>query len=286
LSCPACPRTWFAETFNRPFPKQDLDIDHLERFLDCNSGEHVKEFMLNGNHGDPIYYPKLFDLLSRFRKTKKFKISTNGSYQDVEFWTKLRDSLTTDDTVFFSIDGLAHNNHLYRRNSDWESIIKGIDIMRNGPAKIVCKTLIFSYNINELDKIKDFAESKGMHFLSETTSRFGDNSLNPGGEQIDKARLYENNINTSLLTPQCSTEEYISADGYYWPCCLITSYFTLFQTSLWKERELWSIQNQTLDQARNRLEIWKQKIIDDPNNAHSVCKMNCKAGQQFKWAKF
>lgn len=286
LSCPACPRTWFIDKFNRPFPKQDLDINQLVRFLDCSEGHKIDHFMLNGNHGDPIYYPHLFELIDQFRKTKTFKISTNGSYQTKDFWTQLRNILTEKDTVYFSIDGLAHNNHLYRKNSNWESIEQGIDIMRHGPARLVCKTLIFSYNLDELDKIKDFSVTKGMDFISEYTSRFGDDTLIPNSEQIDKARMYETNIDTNLIAPQCSTQEYISADGYYWPCCLITSYFTLFQTTLWKKKELWSIHNQTLDQARHQLNLWKQQILDDPSHAHAVCKMNCKPGQEFKWSKF
>lgn len=286
LACPACPRTWFSDTFKRAFPKQDLDLDYLVRFLDCESGHNIDHFMLNGNHGDPIYYPQLFDLIDQFRSSKTFQISTNGSFQTLDFWEKLRDKLQAQDTVYFSIDGLEHNNHLYRRNADWNSIIQAIDIMRQGSARLVCKTLVFAYNINELDNIKEFAYSKNMEFVSETTSRFGDDKLKPDEAHVDISRLYEYNQTVTTLNPQCSTQEYISADGYYWPCCWITSYRTLHQTELWKQRDRWSIRVQNLDQARQHLLHWKQTIIDAPNLAHSVCKMNCKPGQNFKWTRF
>jgi MoaA/NifB/PqqE/SkfB family radical SAM enzyme len=283
LFCPACPRTWFADKFNRAFPKQDLDLDHLERFLDCESGHQIQSFMLSGNHGDPIYYPDLLAMIERFRNTKSFKISTNGSYQSPKFWQKLSSQLTDQDTIFFSIDGLEHNNHLYRRNSDWKSIMQGLEIMSQGPARVIWKTLIFAYNANEIDQIQSVAESYGVEFIAYSTDRFGDDKLVPESHLIDSSRLYKNIQQTVIIEPQCSTQEYISADGYYWPCCLITSMFTLHKTELWKQRKNWAIQNQTLDQTRLHLNNWKQSILDSPATAHDVCKMSCKPGQKFDW---
>lgn len=256
----------------------------LERFLDCESGAEVTRFMLNGNHGDPIYYPDLFKLIDRFRSTKTFKISTNGSYQKPEFWHSLSARLTPNDTVYFSIDGLEHNNHLYRRNSDWSSIMEGLTIMSQGPARVIWKTLYFSYNINDIDQIKDMAHSKGVEFFVEPSSRYGDPSLMPNENFIDTSRLYKHNTDTVDIEPQCGhAEEYISADGYYWPCCQITSMYTLHKTSLWKERANWHISKKTLDDTRKQVLIWKQAILDNPAGAHDICKMNCKPGQKFGW---
>jgi MoaA/NifB/PqqE/SkfB family radical SAM enzyme len=283
LACPACPRTWFSEQFNRPFPKQDLDLDHLERFLDCDSGKKVTSFMLNGNHGDPIYYPDLLNMIDRFR-SKSFKISTNGSFQKSAFWHALSERLQSQDTVYFSIDGLQHNNHLYRRNSDWDSIMQGLDIMVKSPARVIWKTLIFSYNVDEIEQIRSLAIDCGAEFTAESTSRFGDESLEPEEKLIDTSRLYKTSANVTEIVPQCREQEYISADGYYWPCCLITSMFTLHKTTLWKQRKNWDISSQNLDQARVHLEQWRQQILDNPANAHDVCKMSCKPGQRFSWA--
>lgn len=284
LFCPACPRTWFSDTFKRPFPKHDLDLDQLSQFLDCESGWDVKTFMLNGNHGDPIYYPALSDMIQRFRD-RSFKISTNGSYQTADFWHQLAQDLTENDTVYFSIDGLEHNNHLYRRNSDWTSIMQGLDIMVESPARIIWKTVLFSYNQDEIERIKSFAESKGALFVSVMTDRWGDVALKPREALVDASRLYTNNQSVSIIDPQCESQEYISADGYYWPCCLITSVRTLHKTPLWKNQSDWAIKNQNLDRARLRLKQWKQDIVNDPVHALDLCKMHCKPGQKFAWSQ-
>lgn len=284
LACPACPRTWFSEKFSRPFPKQDLDLDDLVKFLDCESGEKVEQFLLNGNHGDPIYYPRLFDLIDTFRDSKTFQISTAASHQTEDFWKQLAQRLTSSDTVYFSIDGLEHNNHLYRRNSNWQSIMNAVDIItKQSSARTVWKSLIFSYNQDEIDQIEEVARNKGMDFIVSHTSRFGDETLKPTTQLIDTSSLYETNKETTVIQPQCLDREFISADGYYWPCCLITSYYTLHQTDLWKNRNQWQLSGNNLDQLRMVLNQWSNRIIEDPKNAHSVCKMNCKPGQKFNW---
>lgn len=279
LSCPACPRTWFADKFNRPFPKQDLDLDTLTNFLDCETGKAIETLFLCGNHGDPIYYPRLFELIDHFRSTKKFIIVTNGSFQTPEFWHTLANKLTAKDNIVFSIDGLEHNNHLYRKNSNWQSVMTGLDIMLSSHVPVTWKTIIFSYNQNEIEDIRDFAVNKGCDFSAIRSSRFVDDSLVPDSQYIDSSKLYAK-YESVELDPQCQSQEYISADGYYWPCCMISSYFTLHKTVLWKQRQNWTITGKKLDDLRLTLANWQQGVKNDPINAHDVCKMECKANQK------
>ena len=41
LACPACPRTTWQQITKRPVAKEDLDIDLLEQFLDCDGGKKI-----------------------------------------------------------------------------------------------------------------------------------------------------------------------------------------------------------------------------------------------------
>jgi len=274
LHCPACPRTVISNKLGH-FYKQDLVVEDLVRFLDCEAGATVSNFNLEGNHGDPIYYNKLFDLIDQFRDTKNFNIVTNGSYKDEKFWHNLASRLTKEDYVVFSIDGLEHNNHLYRRNSDWATTIQGVKIISQYPVRLGWKTLIFDYNYQEIDQIQNYAESLGARFVAEKTARFVDETLRPPQHLLDHTRDYQNR--DTKINPQCANnrQEYISADGYYWPCCWVSSAFTLYKSDLWKNRSQWSIQNQNLDQARLQLKNW---IEDMPNRpADTVCQMMCKS---------
>ena len=277
LACPGCPRTVISERLDRPYPKNDLDLDDFVKFLDCDSGHQLSNLYLEGNHGDPIYYPNLLDMIQTFR-SKKFTLVTNGSFRDKKFWEALAARVTQEDWIIFSIDGLEHNNHLYRRNSDWNSIVLGLDIMRQSPANLGWKTIIFDYNYREIDRIRDFAESKGAVFVAQKTSRFGDESLRPPAEQVEFFREYTPEIEQLKdIDPQCDShaKEYVAADGFYWPCCWISSSFTLPKSELWKQRSEWTIHDHTLDQMRSRLNDWIPNMRADPD---TVCRMMCRPG--------
>ena len=286
LSCPGCARTWFAKKFHRPFPKQDLDLDDLFRFLDCEDGGTVDKFLLCGNHGDPIYYPRLMEMIRRFRD-RKFAISTNGSHMPEKFWHTLAENLTDNDTIYFSIDGLEHNNHLYRRNSDWGSIMTGLDIMVKSSANVIWKSIIFSYNQNEITQMEKMAHDRGAEFISETTGYFGDDYLKPADQKLIRVdMLYDASKKTVEIEPKCDLgqTEFISADGQYWPCCMISNTQVLHKTLLWQERTQWKIKYQNLNKMRQRVSNWANLVKAQGSAAPVSCKMHCKVGQLgYKW---
>jgi MoaA/NifB/PqqE/SkfB family radical SAM enzyme len=279
LECPGCPRTWFSQTFNRPVPHQDIDQDLLLKSLDCLAGNQIDHFHLESNHGDSIYYPRLLEFLNTWRSSKSFTIVTNGSRRKSEFWKDLNSILTDQDEIVFSIDGLEHNNHIYRRNSDWKTLIDAVSIAVSGPAKVSWKTIVFSYNEHEIDIIKQYAMSLGVdEFLVVNTSRFGDDYFKPSTQYVDISKLYDSAKNNTLINPKCSKnsrQTFITSDGYCWPCCWITSYFTLHKTELWKNRTLFDLKTNSLDQILENIEDFSKTLRNNSRDAHSVCKMMC-----------
>ena len=159
LSCPACPRTEWANILKRPLPKQDLDYELLDQFLDCTGGKSIDNFLLCGDFGDCIYYPQLFEFLEHFRQSKTYTVCTNGSRRTPEFWHKLASLLTPCDEVVFAIDGLEDTNHLYRKNSDWASTMQGLEIMVASGVKVSWQTIVFKFNQDSIQQIQSFAES-------------------------------------------------------------------------------------------------------------------------------
>lgn len=289
LACPACPRTSWKELTKIPVPKNDLDIDDLEKFLDCPGGRNIDTFSLCGDYGDCIYYPKLFELIERFRSTKKFIIATNGSNQTEKFWTTLASLVTKDDSIVFGIDGLEDTNHLYRRNANWDSIMMGLDIMTKSPAKVVWQTIVFSFNHNSLDKIKQFAESKGTEFLCLKTHRYGDESLRPPDEYVELQYMVKSEYVTNhniIIEPSCHSTKTISADGYFFPCDWIRNPRTLYKSQLWKQKSRWidklNIAHINYDQSIEVLDDWinyvRTNSIEGRPEVDMLCKMKCRKG--------
>lgn len=288
LACPACPRTSWQNITGRPVIKSDLNIDLLEKFLDCPGGRLFNQFYLCGDYGDTIYYPELLKLIERFRDRVSFSIVTNGSRQSPRFWNQLAEVLTSKDTVCFSIDGLEDTNHLYRVNSDWDSIMQGLDIMTRSLAKVHWKTIVFKHNYKDLDKIKALAESKGCSFHAEKTHRYGNNELIPPEEFIETNHLFHPDFvsnNNIEIEPRCeSVAKIISADGHLMPCDWLRNPGTFYKSQLWKQKSRWleklKIENNTYDQAIEVVRDWENvvrqnSLIASPD-VDVLCKMLCR----------
>jgi wyosine [tRNA(Phe)-imidazoG37] synthetase (radical SAM superfamily) len=289
LACPACPRTTWSQILKRPVSKLDLDVDLLEKFLDCELGKQFTHFNLCGDYGDPIYYPDLLKLINRFRDRISFNIVTNGSRQSEKFWQNLSDIMTENDSISFSIDGLENTNHLYRINSDWKSIMQGLDIMAKSPAHIHWKTIVFNFNFDKLNEIKNFAESKGATFHAEKTHRYGDASLVPPESYIESNHLFQEDFvnNQFEIEPRCETDaKVITADGYLSPCDWIRNPQTFYKSELWKQKARWmeklKIKDNTYDQAILVVRDWenyvRQNSLTGSDKVEVLCKMLCRKG--------
>ena len=151
LKCPACPRTVWNKILGMPVETRDLDYTLLYKFLDCDSGQQVTELLLCGDYGDTLYYPKLLDFIKDFRQYE-FIIATNGSYKKQSWWEELARLLTPEDIVRFAVDGIGQEqNEKYRINCDWNSMVVGIDTLREYNIKLECETLNFKFNVDDLD---------------------------------------------------------------------------------------------------------------------------------------
>lgn len=289
LECPGCARTQWRDLVKKSPVKTDLNGLDLERFLDCSEGAKIDTFLLCGDYGDAIYYPDLFDFLSRFRRTKKFEIHTNGSYRDEKFWHRLSEILTTDDVITFSIDGLEDTNPVYRINSDWNSIMLGIDIMTRGPAQVRWKTIVFQHNYQQLHQIKKVAEDKGCEFSIEKTHRFGKDGLEPPEHLIETNHLFREEYTTDHtieIEPGCINEKIVSCDGFMYPCDWIRNPRTLYKSLLWKQKERWlsklSIKETNYNLALQVVQDWadwvKQSSLEHRSTVDVLCRMKCRKG--------
>jgi|LakMenE18May11ns_1017448.scaffolds.fasta_scaffold9768220_2 MoaA/NifB/PqqE/SkfB family radical SAM enzyme len=288
LECPACPRTVWKNTTKHPIKKADLDIEQLASFLDCPGGKEIEKFILCGDYGDSIYYPKLIEFIKYFR-SRKFEIFTNGSLRDENFWIELSNNLTNQDTIIFAIDGLEDTNHLYRKNTNWDSIMLAVDIMSKSPVRVIWKTIVFSFNYDKLGKIQELANLKGAEFVVEKTHRYGEESLVPPDHLINQQVLYQkefNKIEPIDIKPRCMSKKVVTSDGYFLPCHWIRSPMTFFKSDLWKHRDIWfdrmSINKINYDQGLDLIKQWSdtvlQKGINGGPNLDVLCKMKCRAG--------
>jgi MoaA/NifB/PqqE/SkfB family radical SAM enzyme len=276
LKCPRCPRTKFIETFPKIWKNKNLNLSHLKSFLDIDLTG--KKFTLCGNNGDPIYYNDLLNLVSWIKScSANVTIITNGSYQKQEWWESLCNVLSSDDTIIFSIDGTPENFTTYRVNANWDSILTGIKIATASKVKTKWKYIPFGFNEHDIDTTRDFSNNLGIdEFLVETSDRWDsiDDPLRPktftGIREQSILQWHKNSVD-----PQCKklhNQHYISADGYYLPCCYVGDYRFYYKTNFYKNRNLYNISKTTLSKILTDLTEFYSTIEKDN---HSYCTYNC-----------
>lgn len=237
LDCPLCDRTWFYKTFKKRL-LHEINIDHLDYFFSKTKYARVS---LCGNNGDPIYHSKFHSLCETLKKNNcEIHITTNGSARSTNWWRELGVVLTENDSITFSIDGLEDTNHIYRKNADWDSIIKGIEILENESTVPKCwKFIVFDHNQHQIDQAKQLSQKLGfVEFRIEHSDRWlpeESNTFKPAAQFIDPKIEQQKKVIADPdyfveIDPFCiknnkpSNQIYIDAEGYFYPCCWMASY--------------------------------------------------------------
>jgi len=284
LKCAGCARTRFIEQWPQHWKNYNLDIDSLLSFLDIDlSGKHM---YLCGNYGDPIYHSDLINFVVKLKQAGTIiTITTNGSYQSRDWWQGLTECLDSQDTVRFSIDGVPNNFTQYRKNADWPSILTAIDTCVASSCKTVWKYIPFSYNQHSVEQAEKMCQDLGMDaFLLDPSDRFDEQTadLLPRandliGERFIAMTKWKNGGQENILsglTPRCSAgrEHFITADGYYTPCCFTADHRFYFKNLFGKNKKLYNIRKITLSQL-----LAQSAVIDFYQNLthHGVCQFNC-----------
>ena len=175
LRCPRCARQEVPDSLvntelTLEFFKQNFTpefvLDNLEKITFC------------GDDGDPIYAHDLIPVIQYIKSIKPVEIViiTNGSHKKPEWWQELGSVLTDQDTVHFSIDGYDNtSNNLYRVNSDFVSIVQGIETLRStSKCRLVWAAIAFKFNEDQIDYMQSLAVKLGMDAFQLTKStKFG-----------------------------------------------------------------------------------------------------------------
>lgn len=184
----------------------------------------VKRVTMCGDVGDPIYCREYIEICRYIKSVNPdihiFTI-TNGSHKKPEWWRELASVLNDRDTINFSIDGYDDaSNNLYRVNSNFESIIAGIQAVRetNKEVFLVWAAIIFAFNQDHLARITEQARNLKMDAVQWTRStKFGsvyggyggvNDPLEPRAEFISKTHRYEREI-VNISGRQQNNAEYL-----------------------------------------------------------------------------
>lgn len=202
-ACPACSRYPTSSYFVHPYisTSDTWTIEQVKKRLPPEDIAGIEMFFINGTLGDFIANYHALEIVEYFRECAplaQIRINTNGSARTREWWVKL--GTIPNVHVAFAIDGLAHTHELYRRNTDWNTIIKNAQafIQAGGGAEWIMT--IFKHNEHQVDDCRLLAAQNGF---VQFTSRFNNRPHVPVRDRYGKTiyRL-ESATNTPLTMLQ------------------------------------------------------------------------------------
>lgn len=305
LACPRCPRTgeankkkYKATTYSFEFFREVFNPELIRN--------HIKKMLFCGGHGDPIYCRDLFSIISYIKSCNpdvNLRIVTNGSYRSLSWWQELSALLTNKDVIVFSIDGWDQaSNEKYRVNSDFKSIMNGLDVMTKSPVNVLWSTIAFRFNVDEIDKIENLSKKMGCDgFILTLSTKFGPqwvgggelDPLEPPPEKISQLGTYKKFIHFSdntpdwykkevslvqdhlsrikdkykgnFIFPRCRYGEkglYVDASGIFYPCSWMSHPFDMPLKE--GQKNLWLSHREKFDLTKRNLEdVLNDKIWED-----------------------
>lgn len=305
LKCPRCPRT----ELNLNTVNQEITLNDFKLGFPVDTLINIDHFIFCGDIGDPIYAQDFLEIIEyvKTNSRSRLRIVTNGSYKKVEWWKKLGLLLDFNDQVTFSVDGWDNtSNNLYRVNSNFNSIINGIKTLRkNSDCSIQWSTIYFSFNQNNINKIRDLAIDLGCNeFKTVKSSKFdgrysiqGIDILKPDLTLVSPSLVYTTtveNIKSSrykpivLESPTCShlwakcinfkKDLFVGVDLLVSPCPWFNNGYHQNEFVKQYRKEL-SIKNRPFLEIINDSTLWGRLLNSFSTDPLEICKLKCKNDQ-------
>lgn len=270
-ACPMCARNVLGGEDNPNLPLTELTIDRFKTALPASFVAHLNKVFLCGNYGDPIAAKDTLAALAYVRSVNpstRLGINTNASAKDVQWWTEMGRLLSQEgDYCKFSLDGLADTNHLYRRGTQWDRIMRNTEAFIAAGGKAHWDFIVFRHNEHQIDEARDLANRLGFEkFQIKKTGRFFSNTKSQGKDQQEVKNRHgeieyvlEKPLDPQWQNQALKTEDdlvarygsmdayldatpiacktaaersiYLSAEGLVFPCC-----WTANQMYLWYQK--------------------------------------------------
>lgn len=254
-SCPQCPRNYYGGKTWPTLPILNNSLDWAKTHLPTDFINNLYRIDFCGTYGDPILNNELHSIIEwllTVNPSLEISLKTNGGLRDTSWWAKLANVIGPNGYVFFSIDGLADTNHIYRRKVEFDKTINNAKAFIDAGGKAYWNYIVFKHNQHQVEDAHALSKQLGfVEFNIKRTGRFfnkkhevqkslavyseaGDieyhievpddpNYVNPSYSKIELIKTKDSLTNYFKNTSvSCKSKKlkkiYLSADGYVFPC--------------------------------------------------------------------
>lgn len=171
--CPMCARNVFGGRTSPLLRPGEISVGEARRLFDPSFVHRLGMVLICGNYGDPIAARDTVEILEHFRRcseTATLVMHTNGSGRDERWWRRLADLRVR---VHFAIDGLEDTNALYRRGTDWSTIMNSVRTFIDAGGNARWEMILFAHNEHQVDEARRRSRALGFSkFKTKRTNRF------------------------------------------------------------------------------------------------------------------
>ncbi len=266
-ACPMCARNIHGGAVNPNMPLAELSLADIEKILLPDFVGRLKRIYACGNYGDPIVARECLDVFRYLREhgpKLHLDMHTNGSARRPDWWRELATILKAGPHYLrFGIDGLEDTNHLYRRGTDWKTVMRAAEAFIGAGGRAEWDFLVFRHNEHQVEDARRLAREMGFaEFFVRKTGRFVGSGeletstrfdvrgrdgrfeywlempqnpeyLNPEYARLDQVKSrygdYGNYLDQVPIDCKVAGNKgkmYLSAQGYALPCCWLGAVFS------------------------------------------------------------
>jgi len=189
-SCPGCSRNLSGGPVSPNMLLTELSLNDIKHMVPLSVAQRITNINYCGNLGDPGTATDLLEILQYFRSANPLvvqQIRTNGGMRGEKFWTEIGEFFAEQPStssssnhifsragVVFSVDGLEHTNHIYRRGVIWEKVYANMKAYTGTGAFGVWEWLIFDHNQHQISEAETLATDLGLALVTKNPMGFGD----------------------------------------------------------------------------------------------------------------
>jgi len=164
--CPSCRRYPVAghEVLPSINNTQVWTLAEVKERFPANDIKHIKQYLINGNYGDFVTNHESIDILEYLHQSSpvaSISISTNGSARNEAWWADLARRCGKVE-VYFCIDGLEDTHTLYRRQTDWKTIIRNAQAFAKAGGEAVWTMTTFEHNEHQVEQCRQLSKDLGF----------------------------------------------------------------------------------------------------------------------------
>jgi MoaA/NifB/PqqE/SkfB family radical SAM enzyme len=242
-SCPLCSRNFHGYNYKDPgFKLKHLSLKEIKKIFDTETILHLEKIILQGNFGDFAMNPETPEIVNYFLSVNSNLLiegHTNGSVQNPTWWKKFNCI-----KIFFALDGIDQETHqLYRKDTNFDKIIKNALAVRDAGGTVVWKMIVFDHNQHQVSQCKEKAKDLGFSFMTITNVKASGPVFNQQKIHLHNIgnwkgfKKVDSEINGQLILDDVGQKEssvekmncmhlndriiYISSDGDVFPCCFM-----------------------------------------------------------------